>query len=92
MHGALICNKEKLIVWMSLDVSQVEGLIPKEFGADAVEVPGARSLLADLEKEGAPWAIVVRSPSEGLLFAHLKVPNKSIYPDFRYSPVGDRMA
>lgn len=43
-----------------LDVSHVEGLIPKEFGADAVEVPGARELLADLEKAKAPWAIVVR--------------------------------
>lgn len=66
MHGAFICNKEKLTVWMSLDVSHVEGLIPKEFGADAVEVPGARSLLADLEKAGAPWAIVVGFPREGL--------------------------
>ncbi len=44
----------------SLDVSYVEGLIPKEFGADAVEVLGARSLLADLEEAKAPWAIVVR--------------------------------
>ncbi len=42
-------------------MSHVEGLIPKEFGADAVEVPGARELLAGLEKVQAPWAIVVRS-------------------------------
>ena len=41
-----------------LDVSHVEGLIPKEFGADAVEVPGARTLLATLEAENVPWAIV----------------------------------
>ena len=27
----------------SLDVSHIEGLIPKQFGLDAVEVPGARS-------------------------------------------------
>ncbi|KAM0796234.1 HAD-like domain-containing protein [Usnea florida] len=39
-------------------VSHVEGLIPKEFGADAVEVPGARELLASLEAAKAPWAIV----------------------------------
>ena len=40
------------------DISHVEGLIPKEFGADAVEVPGARALLASLEKAHVPWAIV----------------------------------
>ena len=62
-----ICVKEKLTAWRSLDVSHVEGLIPKEFGADAVEVPGARSLLAELEKAEAPWAIVVRSLSRGSL-------------------------
>lgn len=43
---------------MSADVSHVEGLIPKEFGADAVEVPGARALLASLEEANVPWAIV----------------------------------
>ena len=43
---------------MSLDVSYVEGLIPKEFGADAVEVPGSRELLGDLERVKAPWTIV----------------------------------
>ena len=42
-------------------MSHVEGLIPKEFGAHAVEVLGARALLADLEAARAPWAIVVRS-------------------------------
>ena len=41
-------------------MSHVEGLIPKEFGADAVEVLGARALLADLERAKTPWAIVVR--------------------------------
>ncbi len=41
-----------------LDVSHVEGLIPKQYGLDAVEVPGARNLLASLEGVGAPWAIV----------------------------------
>ncbi|KAL8771181.1 MAG: hypothetical protein Q9209_003352 [Squamulea sp. 1 TL-2023] len=39
-------------------VSHIEGLIPKEYGADAVEIPGARSLLASLEHIDAPWAIV----------------------------------
>ncbi|KAL8703383.1 MAG: hypothetical protein Q9201_003439 [Fulgogasparrea decipioides] len=39
-------------------VSYIEGLIPIEYGADAVEVPGARSLLASLDRVNAPWAIV----------------------------------
>ncbi|KAL8712266.1 MAG: hypothetical protein Q9220_003417 [cf. Caloplaca sp. 1 TL-2023] len=39
-------------------VSHIEGLIPKEYGADAVEIPGARSLLAALEQVHASWAIV----------------------------------
>jgi glycerol-1-phosphatase len=33
-------------------------LIPKEFGQDAVEVPGARKLLSALDLCGAPWAVV----------------------------------
>ncbi|KAF6221009.1 hypothetical protein HO133_002690 [Letharia lupina] len=39
-------------------VRHVEGLIPRQFGLDAVEVPGARNLLASLEAAKAPWAIV----------------------------------
>lgn len=39
-------------------VRWIEGLIPKQFGLDAVEVPGARNLLASLEAAKAPWAIV----------------------------------
>ncbi|KAJ9647750.1 DL-glycerol-3-phosphatase [Coniosporium tulheliwenetii] len=35
-----------------------EGLIPKQFGADATEIPGSRALLNALEAAGAPWAIV----------------------------------
>lgn len=49
------------VVWQAknnLDVSHVEGLIPKQFGLNAVEVHGARLLLASLEKLRAPWAIV----------------------------------
>lgn len=42
---------------LGLDVSHVEGLIPKQFGSDAVEVPGARDLLASMEKAEAPWAM-----------------------------------
>jgi glycerol-1-phosphatase len=36
----------------------MEGLIPREYGSDAVEIPGARHLLDELEAERAPWAIV----------------------------------
>ena len=39
------------------DVSKVEGRIPYRFGQDAVEVPGARSLLDKLDNVGAPWMI-----------------------------------
>ncbi|KKA24014.1 2-deoxyglucose-6-phosphate phosphatase [Rasamsonia emersonii CBS 393.64] len=39
-------------------VSQIEGRIPKEYGADAVEIPGARDLLKTLEDAGAPWGVV----------------------------------
>lgn len=43
---------------MRTDVKQAEGAIPKNFGQDAVEVPGSRALLDTLERAGAPWAIV----------------------------------
>lgn len=32
--------------------------MPREFGHDAVEIPGARNLLASLDAEKVPWAIV----------------------------------
>lgn len=40
------------------DISYVEGLIPKEFGQDAVEVLGARKLLSSLDLADVPWAVV----------------------------------
>ncbi|KAK4128194.1 HAD-like protein [Parathielavia appendiculata] len=39
-------------------VKYMEGLLPKLHGADAVEIPGARSLLQDLIARSAPWTIV----------------------------------
>ncbi|EAS27760.3 HAD hydrolase, family IA [Coccidioides immitis RS] len=39
-------------------VSSVEGRIPKEYGSDAVEIPGARDILNALDEAGAPWAVV----------------------------------
>ncbi|KAK4553213.1 DL-glycerol-3-phosphatase [Recurvomyces mirabilis] len=39
-------------------VCKAEGQVPIQYGKDAVEVPGSRSLLEKLEAAGAPWAIV----------------------------------
>ena len=39
-------------------VSEAEGRIPREFGQDAIEIPGARKLLASLDSAKAPWAVV----------------------------------
>ena len=39
-------------------VSYVEGLIPKKYGAEAVEIPGSRDFLANLDALHAPWAVV----------------------------------
>jgi glycerol 3-phosphatase-1 len=36
----------------------MEARLPKLYGDDAVELPGSRALLDELEKAGAPWAIV----------------------------------
>ena len=53
-------------------MSHIEGLIPKEFGADAIEVPGARQLLASLEAVNARWAIVT-SATKALVSGWLEV-------------------
>lgn len=39
-------------------ISHMEGLIPREFGRDATEIPGARKFLARLDDVNAPWAVV----------------------------------
>ncbi|KAK1757474.1 HAD-like domain-containing protein [Echria macrotheca] len=39
-------------------VQHMEGLLPKHYGADAVEIPGARSLLETLISQSSRWAIV----------------------------------
>ena len=36
----------------------MEGMIPIEFGNDAVEIPGSRKLLAALDERDVPWAVV----------------------------------
>lgn len=40
------------------DVNYIEGRIPKEYGSDAVEIPGGRDLLTALDNSGAPWGVV----------------------------------
>ncbi|EOA81997.1 uncharacterized protein SETTUDRAFT_97391, partial [Exserohilum turcica Et28A] len=39
-------------------IKHAEGLVPKEFGHDAVEIPGSRAMLDSLEDKGVPWCIV----------------------------------
>lgn len=39
-------------------VCRAEGAIPRDYGKDAVEIPGSRALLDGLEAAGAPWAVV----------------------------------
>lgn len=36
----------------------MEGLLPKNYGADVVEIPGARPLMDAVLTAGIPWAIV----------------------------------
>ncbi|KAG7292401.1 hypothetical protein NEMBOFW57_002436 [Staphylotrichum longicolle] len=39
-------------------VQHMEGLLPKHYSEDAVEIPGARPLLEQLIARSAPWTIV----------------------------------
>lgn len=39
-------------------MNYIEGLIPKEYGSYAGEIPGARQFLNSLTEASAPWAIV----------------------------------
>ena len=41
-----------------IDVNYVEGRIPRQYGSDAVEIPGSRDLLTALENAGARWGVV----------------------------------
>ncbi|KAF2993505.1 hypothetical protein E8E13_000820 [Curvularia kusanoi] len=49
-----------------------ESLVPMEFGADAVEIPGARDLLAEVTRCDLPWCIVT-SGSRALVTGWLHV-------------------
>ncbi|CZT50288.1 probable glycerol-3-phosphate phosphatase (glycerol-1-phosphatase) [Rhynchosporium secalis] len=39
-------------------IKEMEGSIPKNYGGDAAEIPGARALLDQIKKDNVPWAIV----------------------------------
>ncbi|KAF2722682.1 HAD-like protein [Polychaeton citri CBS 116435] len=64
-------------------VCEMEARVPKNFGSDAVEIPGARGLLAELEAHGAPWAIVT-SGTRGLVTGWLDVMGLA-HPEFLVS-------
>ncbi|EHY60420.1 DL-glycerol-3-phosphatase [Exophiala dermatitidis] len=53
-------------------ISHQEGLIPKEYGQNAVDIPGARKLLESLEAVNAPWAVVT-SGTRALLTGWIEV-------------------
>lgn len=50
----------------------MEGLLPKLYADDAVEIPGARDLLDNIKKANLPWAIVT-SATTPLVTGWLKV-------------------
>lgn len=57
-QGSLIPPIRTTVLTTLPDVRQMEGLLPKNYGHDAVEIPGARALLDRLIARNAPWAIV----------------------------------
>ena len=40
------------------DIKHMEGLLPKRYGGDASEIPGARLILDSVTSNKVPWAIV----------------------------------
>ncbi|KAA8652064.1 HAD family hydrolase [Aspergillus tanneri] len=55
-------------------VSYIEGQLPKEYGSDAVEIPGARCLLSALDDARARWGVVT-SGTRALLDGWMEVLN-----------------
>ncbi|KAG7101807.1 Glycerol-1-phosphate phosphohydrolase 1 like protein [Verticillium longisporum] len=54
------------------DVREAEGRLPKLYAHEAIEVPGARTLLEELNRDSAPWTIVT-SGTEPLVTGWLGV-------------------
>ena len=58
-YSCSACETDTVVTDISKsDVSYIEGRLPQEYGADAIEIPGARDLLATLEESGANWGVV----------------------------------
>ncbi|RAO65514.1 uncharacterized protein BHQ10_001526 [Talaromyces amestolkiae] len=53
-------------------VSAIEGALPRKYGQDATEIPGARALLKQLVDANAPWAVVT-SGTRALVTGWLEV-------------------
>ncbi|EED24099.1 glycerol-3-phosphate phosphatase (GppA), putative [Talaromyces stipitatus ATCC 10500] len=53
-------------------VSAIEGALPRKYGKDATELPGARDLLNQLVEANAPWAVVT-SGTRALVTGWLEV-------------------
>lgn len=62
---------------MRVVVQKLEGDIPLRFGGDAVEIDGARILLAKVEELQVPWAIVT-SGTRPLVTGWLKILNLAL--------------
>lgn len=72
--------RQKRSLILCIDVSYVEGQIPRQYGPDAVEIPGARKLLEVLEGARAPWAVVT-SGTRALVDGWLEV-LKLAHPEY----------
>lgn len=57
MYGGTEISHERPLTTFTV-VSYREGLVPKQYGTDAVEIPGSRALLDAVSDAGIPWGIV----------------------------------
>lgn len=54
------------------DIGEMEAVIPRVYGKDAVEIPGARKFLEQLDTLDVPWAVVT-SGTRGLVAGWIEV-------------------
>lgn len=73
------CTRETPMLTARTDVFEIEGRIPREYGSDAVEIPGARAMLEELQRQKAPWMIVT-SGTRPLLTGWLEVMKLAVPP------------
>jgi glycerol-1-phosphatase len=55
---SIIRRAPGILAYTATDISHMEGLIPLQYGSDAKEIAGARSLISSLSPLAVPWAIV----------------------------------